>query len=322
VPGVRVGLVADDLTGACDSAVPFLAGGRVVVGIWPELPTGDLACSSVSTESRAEPPATSFDRSRRAAGFLRAEGASTLYRKVDSQLRGNVAADFAGVLQDHRGPCLFSPALPLAGRTTVGGRQRWDGHEVNLVSLLATVGRPVHRGRPEEYASGTITVCDAQSDDELANVAQAATTVPGIMPAGTAGLAHHLARLLGTPDFREPGWPACKRPAAVIGSPAARAQAEYAIARGWTVHWLSERGASPDLSGCDGLFVSGGETAVRVLRSTGATGIELVGEAMPLVAVGLIISGRMAGIPVALKGGSFGSVRAIDECLRRLAAGA
>ncbi len=48
-----IGLVADDLTGACDSASPFLRGGRVMVALWPELPAAHelagFACVAIST---------------------------------------------------------------------------------------------------------------------------------------------------------------------------------------------------------------------------------------------------------------------------------
>jgi D-threonate/D-erythronate kinase len=67
--------------------------------------------------------------------------------------------------------------------------------------------------------------------------------------------------------------------------------------------------------------MSGGETAARVLGALGATGIELLGEPIPLMVVGLVIGGRRAGMPVAVKSGAFGRVDAIDAGLRRLAAG-
>jgi uncharacterized protein YgbK (DUF1537 family) len=316
-----IGLIADDLTGACDSAVPFLAGGRVEVGLWPHLPSGDLACASLSTETRSESPATAFDRSKRAAGFLRAVGVSVVYRKIDSQLRGNVSADLAGALHDHEGSCIVAPALPQAGRVTIGGRQRWNGHEVDLLSLLATTGRPVHSGAPETSEPGKITVCDAQSDEDLAVIARAVLADPGVLPAGTAGLASQLQRVLGIGGGRRGSWPKCKQPAAVIGSPAARAQADDAKAKGWPVVWLEATGPLPDLDRHDGLVMSGGETAARVLGALGATGIELLGEPIPLMVVGLVIGGRRAGMPVAVKSGAFGGVDAIDAGLRRLAAG-
>ncbi len=89
---LRIGLVADDLTGACDSALPFLAAGPVRVGLWPEIPGDGLACAAVTTESRAADPTTSYRRSWLAADRLRCD---VLFRKLDSMARGNPAADVA-----------------------------------------------------------------------------------------------------------------------------------------------------------------------------------------------------------------------------------
>src|SRR5205807_252091 len=79
----------DDLTGACDSSLPFLAAGRVLVGLWPHIPTGDLACAAVSTETRSE-PALAQTRGRIAASRLEGD---LLYRKLDSMLRGSPVVD-------------------------------------------------------------------------------------------------------------------------------------------------------------------------------------------------------------------------------------
>src|ERR1700722_3613768 len=187
-PGAIVGLIADDLTGACDSAVAFTGGGRVEVGVWPHVPGGELACLAVSTESRDVPSTVAFERSQFAAERLRSYGATLVYGKVDSQLRGNVAADVAGVLDGHDGSCLFAPALPQMGRVTQDGHQRWHDNDIDVVALLAGTGRPVHTGSPEEHVAGTITVCDASSDEDLRHVAQVTMATSGILPIGTAGL--------------------------------------------------------------------------------------------------------------------------------------
>jgi uncharacterized protein YgbK (DUF1537 family) len=317
-----IGLVADDLTGACDSAVAFVEGGRVEVGIWPHIPRGDLACAATSTESRMSSPQMAFDRSRHAADRLRAGEADTVYLKVDSMLRGNVAASLAGTLQGHQGPCLFAPALPSAGRITVRGRQRWGDHDIDLLTLLAHSGRPVCSGSPEERHSGWITVCDAATPNDLTRVAQVAATTADVLPAGTAGLAHHLGQaMLPRRRVACPTWPTCIRPAAVVGSTAARAQGEHAQTSGCTVFWSDESGPPPDVGDSDGLLLTGGYTASRVLRSLGAIGLEVLGEALPLMPIGLIIGGSRDGLPVALKAGAFGRIDAISSGLARLAAG-
>ncbi len=301
---LRIGLVADDLTGACDSALPFLAAGPVRVGLWPHVPRGELACAAISTESRIETAEVSYARSREAADGLRCD---LLFRKLDSLLRGSPAAELAGVLDATGQPqarCVVAPALPAEGRFTVGGVQRWPGGEADLAALLAPV-------------AGRIEIRDAATDAELDRVAVELVARGDRVVAGTAGLASALARALGLGPLPTPPGPACARPLAVVGSPAAAGQAAFAAARGWDVQVLGP-GAAPDLDGHDGLFLTGGETAARVLRGAGAEELELLGEALPRGPMAVVRGGRLDGLPVVLRAGAFGAEDAVHRALEVL----
>ncbi|HEY8643075.1 MAG TPA: four-carbon acid sugar kinase family protein, partial [Candidatus Dormibacteraeota bacterium] len=138
-----LGLVADDLTGACDSAAPFLAGGRVLVCIWPALlPAGpDVACLALSTETRDSTPEEARVRSRQAVHLLLTTGAERIFRKVDSRLRGHLREELAGALEAWPGRCLLAPALPAEDRFTTGGRQIVDGEPIDIATLLEGLDR-------------------------------------------------------------------------------------------------------------------------------------------------------------------------------------
>ena len=318
----RIGLIADDLTGAADSAVPFLALGPVQVGLWPHVPSGSAVCLAVSTESREAPSQVGFERSKTAARNLRLAGCDLLYRKVDSQLRGSVAADLAGVLDGFPGPCVLAPALPEAGRRTVAGRQLFGTERVDIAQLLEKAGRPVVLGGIAEAAPGLIAVCDAETDADLDVIAAAVAGLPEVIPAGSAGLASALARTLaGIRGLGGSGWPSCRRPVAVVGSPESRWQAAVAARLGWTVIRCGHSDASPRLDAYDGLALTGGQTAAKVLTSVGAQGLDLVGLAAPLMPVGRIVGGSRSGLPVALKSGAFGSARTISAALQSLRRG-
>lgn len=299
---IVIGLIADDLTGACDSALPFLGEGPVRVGIWPHVPGGELAGAAVTTESRAEAATVSYERSHAAATALHCD---LLYRKLDSLLRGHPVEDVAGVL-DAVGVtrCVVSPALPAEGRITADCVQRWPGGEVDLSALFAPL-------------VGRVDLRDAATDADLDQVARDLLDRGDRVMAGTAGLAAALARVMGMPVPPPAPAPGCVRPLAVVGSPAAAGQAEYARVRGWDVQVLGPH-SLPALDGYDGLLLTGGETAARVLTAVGGQGLLLVGEALPRAPMARVCGGRLDGMPVVLKAGAFGPEDAIHRALGAL----
>jgi len=123
-----IAIIADDLTGALDSAVAFSALGSSVT----LFPLGENHSTSdegsyavaVSTASRAMTAAEAHNRAREATAER--SNADTLFVKVDSTLRGQPAAHLDGVLEARRTwvPRAFAvicPALPIMGRTMHGG---------------------------------------------------------------------------------------------------------------------------------------------------------------------------------------------------------
>lgn len=303
-----VGLVADDLTGACDSAAPFLRSGPVAVMLWPPRSgdLGPLACLAVSTDSRSEEAEVSRQRASEAAAWVAERGAGFFYRKVDSAFRGNQVADLEGTLDARSGTCVLAPALPDEGRVTRNGIQLWPGGEVDLRRLFAGLGPRVE-------------VRDAESAADLDRLAAEVLAGHDLIPAGSAGLAAALAAVMA--GAVQPTAPARPRPPAsplaLIGSPAAAAQAGYALARGW--HVVQRQKTDPvELGGHDALFLCGGSTATGVLRALGASGIVLQGEVAPRVPAGQILDGPHRGLPVALKSGHFGSLDVIHTALTRL----
>jgi uncharacterized protein YgbK (DUF1537 family) len=309
MPVIRIGLVADDLTGACDSALPFLAAGPVVVGLWPRVPVGaGLACAAVSTDTR-DSQVLAQVRGRAAA--MRLRDRPLLYRKLDSMLRGTPLVDVETAWLSVGGGCLVAPALPGEGRTTEGGVQRWPSGEADVRALLAPL-----------LAEGCVEVRDAATDADLDAIAREALDRGHRVLAGSAGLAAALARALGLGP--PPGPPAlgCARPLAIVGSraPAARAQALFARGQGWSVHVHGDRPPA-DPGDHDGLLLTGGGTAALALRSIGATALELLGEALPRTAAARVRGGPRDGMPVVLKAGSFGPEDAIHRGLEVLCRG-
>jgi D-threonate/D-erythronate kinase len=222
---MRVGVQADDLTGACDTGVVFAARGLETLVLLPGTPLPP-ACPPVvvrDTESRGLAAGEAEACARAAMTELAVRQPALLYKKVDSTLRGAVAAELAGALTG--GGCdrtLLAPAFPAQGRSVRHGRLHVrtngatsddaraspDGASVlalvaaggpRPVSLLplATVRRGVAAVRARLARVGGTMVADSENAADL-DVLAAADDGASLL-AGSAGLATALAARLGSP---------------------------------------------------------------------------------------------------------------------------
>ncbi|MCC7548977.1 MAG: four-carbon acid sugar kinase family protein [Burkholderiales bacterium] len=122
---VEVAIVADDLTGALDVAGPFAARGqRTVVAV------DERACApgrfgaadvvSINATSRHLPAARAAALVEDVVARLCPAGAPILIKKIDSTLRGNVAAETLAMLKASGRRCaIVAPAFPAQGRTMI-----------------------------------------------------------------------------------------------------------------------------------------------------------------------------------------------------------
>lgn len=188
-------IVADDLTGASDSAVQFAEAG------WPVFlllePTGphapresmtDLFGSiregvvALTSDARALPHDAAADASSSVVARAIAGGASRLFIKVDSTMRGSVAAQIDGAMGVWRSrhPQSFAvvcPAYPRMGRTVEGGVVRAHGA---LLENSAAGRDPVTPLRTSEIARllpGSVHVALTSNPDAAARVASFAVAL-------------------------------------------------------------------------------------------------------------------------------------------------
>ena len=85
-----IGVIADDLTGAAELGAAGLRQGWSAEVVTEGRPSGtsDLVC--MDTDSRAQPPREAARRVAAAVKVLQKAGATWVYKKVDSVLRGQV----------------------------------------------------------------------------------------------------------------------------------------------------------------------------------------------------------------------------------------
>lgn len=333
-------LLADDLTGALDSAARFVPLTGPVPVVWSaDAPPGHVALDSGTRDLDA---AAAAERVAALAPLL-ADGAPA-FKKIDSLLRGHIAVELAACMRwfDR---CILAPAFPFQGRITSGGRQLvrdGDGWRDTGVDLAAALH--AHGVRAE--------LCDAATEAELDAIVTAGRALPGrVLWCGTGGLAGALAGRRDAPCPPLPG-PVL----ALIGSDHAVAAAQLAAVRD-RLHRVTEpdaattralrasldKGAAavcvalpprtlrPHAADRIGtcfaallnalprpgtLVVAGGETLRDVCRRLGVSRLEVDGEVVPGVPTSRLRGGAWDGQRVVSKSGAFGDAGFLAELLR------
>jgi uncharacterized protein YgbK (DUF1537 family) len=233
---VKLGIVADDLTGANDTGVQFAKVGLRTLVLWDlkgvEKTSAEYDVVVVDTESRGDRREEAYRKAFTAARALKEAGVNLLYKKIDSTLRGNIGAELDGVLDAlDVSLTIVCPAFPRNLRTIVGGHLLVGGVPVERTEMrrdpvapvteshvptlirrqsrrrvghipLTTVMEGTEAVKAEilqEHERGTeVLVADAASEDDLRAIAQAASSL-GETPllCGSAGLAEEVPQAFG-----------------------------------------------------------------------------------------------------------------------------
>ncbi len=147
---VRLGVIADDLTGANDTGVQFARqGARTIVPLdWHDLASlGRHADVLVlCTNSRGLPPGAAAQRAKLAAQALRKARVAAIYKKIDSTFRGNVGAELDAVLDVYPAHLtILAPSFPPAGRAVVNGTLLVNGVPVHRTAIGRDPVAPVRQ---------------------------------------------------------------------------------------------------------------------------------------------------------------------------------
>lgn len=220
-------VVADDLTGATDTAVQFArAGWHIDLTLDASAARPADVGTAVTTDIRNSSDEEGRAATREAVGRLIAAAPEAhVYLKVDSTMRGSVAGQISGALAAWRerrasGFAVVCPAYPELGRTVMDGTLLVDGVPVadsdladdpvspvrasRLVDLipgaeaLAGEGELVEdalaRRAADPASAGRVFTVDAANRDELDRLGAAVAETASALPVGSAGLAGPLAR--------------------------------------------------------------------------------------------------------------------------------
>jgi uncharacterized protein YgbK (DUF1537 family) len=321
--------LADDLTGALETGAAFAACGlrAVVATAWREFEPVLV----IDTESRHLP---ADEAARRVREVLRGRAARLIYKKTDSTLRGNIAAELAAVRESYPGSTvLYAPAYPALGRTVRGGRLHVHGVPVHRTAFAQDPLEPVRESSAASLAGEGVEVHDGETDCDLERSARVLRGGGIRVAAGPAAFAQAIARQTGA--LREIAWPRVARCLVVNGSlhEASAAQMRHARESGldWTVFdetAIAGRGLTRaacvgravrdmlERSEFDAVAVFGGDTAFGILDALGRPALYPLGEVVPGVPVSEVEGGRPRYLIT--KAGGFGPPEILSRIRERL----
>jgi len=214
-------IVADDLTGAADSAARcYHAGLMADIYLAPTEEALPGGAAAFSTDSRYLSPEAAGQQVSAVISALSISQSATWYKKIDSTLRGNIGAELDAMLKlltpQGAQPCaVICPAFPAQGRGLVDGylaHATTPARTLHLPTLLAEqTARPlvalalatVRSGVPHlaaqlaqaQQAGVELFVVDAVHDTDLDILLDATRlALPHALLCGSAGLVEPLAR--------------------------------------------------------------------------------------------------------------------------------
>jgi uncharacterized protein YgbK (DUF1537 family) len=237
----QVIIIADDLTGAADAAAGIAARGLVTFLPLARIPSAPTDALVFTTESRALSRDQAVRKTRDLVARLKESGsldtARIVYKKIDSTLRGHPAAELTTLMEETGSDrALVAPAFPAQGRTTIGSRQfvagvRLENTEFgraietsDLTKIFADAHDLVTPLSLEEIRSSQerlrslfcraapyLVLADAETEDDLVRLAQAASAAGLRLFCGSAGLISALLGLDGwTSEVPAPDLPSMR----------------------------------------------------------------------------------------------------------------
>ena len=211
-------IIADDLTGACDTAVKLCGGGRSVnVYLNNQIAKIEEPGAAINTNSRSLSPEEAFEKLSVIARELKRQSGIRIYKKIDSLFRGNVTVE-AEALRTILGyqSILINSAVPGNHRAVRNGKLSapdsicdgldiipsvFCGKEEECVSIpLETVraGSAALAAEIEKFISAGIKylIVDSETEADLTVSAEAAGLFEDtVLPAGAAGFIAPLAKI-------------------------------------------------------------------------------------------------------------------------------
>jgi uncharacterized protein YgbK (DUF1537 family) len=215
-------LIADDVTGACDTGVQFARHGLSST-VWLDptrVPSTLAQVVALNTDSRRDEGTAAKAKIQQIASLYSDIKPGIILKKIDSTLRGNVGQEILATMKYFRRDCaIIAPAFPAMGRTVRDGILEWKdcsgAGSVDIGELLQQQGIPsqrivMTRVSTQDAASeallgsmnanpGMFIVTDCTEQKDLGILVSSAYHLrQRLLWVGAAGLGMALARKLGS----------------------------------------------------------------------------------------------------------------------------
>ncbi|MBO1005079.1 four-carbon acid sugar kinase family protein [Pseudogracilibacillus auburnensis] len=227
----KIGIIADDFTGANDSGVQlakkgFLTSVRIELNEETDITTKDVLV--IDTDSRSLEPSEAFERVQKAAQFMLHSGYSHVYKKIDSTLRGNIGVEILAIEKVYKPDLVvIVPAFHKMGRTTKEGHHYINDELITKTEFAKDPKTPVNESyipnllyrqvgkRAQVFTAGILQgadedflrrlgsgdnwiVCDVEKESDFEIILKAfLKTSLKIVWVGSAGLIEYLPSSLG-----------------------------------------------------------------------------------------------------------------------------
>lgn len=179
-----IGIVADDLTGANDTALQFKkrdAKIKILLN-YIKHPNNESSAEvwAISTESRNVSPIIAEKKVIETVSWLKDNlKLEYFYKKIDSTLRGNIASEtYAMVKTLNYDAAIIIPAFPSEGRITIGGYHLSRGIPIGRTEMA----RDPHSPITESHVPSLLRLQLSEADKDIVGVIELKTVMNGAGP--------------------------------------------------------------------------------------------------------------------------------------------
>lgn len=164
-----IGIIADDLTGANDTALQFMLNNvdtNILLNTDQEPEKANTSQAwAIATESRNIAPEFAFEKVKLATQYLVEKvNPDYFYKKIDSTVRGNISVEVLSMLEVLGwDAAIIMPAFPQENRITVGGYHLLKGIPIERTEMARDPHSPI-------YESHLPTLLQSQLGENLKNL--------------------------------------------------------------------------------------------------------------------------------------------------------